>query len=198
MKSNKKPAIFIAVLLLISIITGYAQNVPGSGIYLNSHDYEKGKLSFAIQCNSHNKIKLHDFLASSYIDITIDGKSVHLNKDSIFGYSNCKNETFRFYKKHDEEFQILENKSIVLYLSYTRISSNNGKTSYLVPSYFFSKTTDSEIMPLTISNLIRTFSDNIKFRDMLDTEFSNGEALSSFSTINNMYKINYLLSQSNR
>jgi hypothetical protein len=198
MKSNKKTVIFIAALLLMSIVTVDAQNIPGSGIYLNTHDYETGKLSYVFQCNSQDKIKLNDFLSSSFINITIGGKTTQLSKDSIFGYRNCKNETYRFYKKHDEEFQIIENKGVIVYLSSTKIVSNNGKTSRVVPAYFFSKTADSEILPLTISNLKKAFPDNIKFHDMLDTEFGSGEALSAYSSINNMYKINYLLSQSNR
>jgi hypothetical protein len=198
MKLNRKTVISIAALFLISIVITHAQNSSINGIYLNSHDYEAGKLSLIFQCNSSDQIKLNDFLASPFVDVTIAGKSIQLNKDSIFGYRNCKNEAYRFYKKHDEEFQILENKGIVLYLSYTQVISNNGKTSHVIPSYFFSRTPDSEIMPLTISNLKRAFPDNIRFHDMLDTEFGSGEALSAYSSTNNMYKINYLLSQSNR
>jgi hypothetical protein len=193
MKSNKKPVILIAFLLLLNLVTVQAQNSAVSGIYLNVHDYETGKLFY-----TRGKIKLRDFLASSFVNVVIDGKPTKLNKNSIFGYRNSKNETYRFYKKHDEEFLILENKAVVLYSSYTRISSNNGKTNHLVQAYFFSKTTDSEILPLTISNLKKAFPDNIKFHDMLDTEFSSDEALSAFSEPNKMYTINYLLTKSDQ
>lgn len=196
MKSNKKTAILIALLLLIGL--AQAQNSHVSGIYLNSHDYETAKLSYVSQCNAGDKIRLHDIIASSFISIVIDGKTNRFSKDSIFGYQNCKNETYRFYQKHDEEFLILENKTVVLYRSYVQITSNNGKTNHIVPAYFFSKRADSEILPLTISNLKKAFPGNLKFHDMLDVEFGNGEALSAFSEPNKMYTINYLLTKSNQ
>ena len=193
MKSNKKTTILIALLLSIGLVDMQAQNSSVSGVYLNSHDYETGKLSYL-----KSKIRLHDFIASSFMNAVIDGKSTRINKDSIFGYRNCKNETYRFYQNHDEEFLILENKTIVLYLSYIRITSNNGKTNHLVPAYFFSKTADSEILPLSISNLKKAFPGNLRFHDMLDMEFGSGATLSEFSEPNKMYIINYLLTKSNQ
>lgn len=198
MKLSRKSIIIILILLTIGTAILHAQNSSTGGIYLNYRDYESGKLSYSFQCDSRDKIKMNDFLGSSFISIDTDGKTTILNKDSIFGYRNCKNETYRFYKKHDEEFLILENKALVLYLSYKRITSNNGKKISLVPAYFFSKTADSEILPLTILNLKKAFPENIKFHDLLDTEFAGGEALSAFSVTYKMYMINYLLSKSNQ
>jgi hypothetical protein len=197
MKLNKKTVSTIISLAFTGITAVNAQDNSICGIYLNSRDYNQGKISFAFNCNSSGKIKLNDFLSSKFVDVIIDGKRIQLNKDSIFGYCNCKNETYRFYKKHDEEFRILESKVIILYLSYIRVSSNNGKTNQVVPAYFFSKTDSSEILPLTIMNLKRVFPDNIKFHDMLDIEFGSGEPLSAYLASDKMYKVNELLNEPN-
>jgi len=199
----KRILFYIVIIFGISPIVLSAQNATTttgkatSGIYMNSHDFKEGKLSYSFDCISPGKIKLNDFLSCKYVDVTVDSKKTKLNKDSIFGYVNCKNETYRFYKKHDEEFRILESKGIVIYSSYINVSSNNGKIHHLTLQYFFSKTEDSEILPLTVLNLKKAFPDNIKFHDMLDLEFGNGEPLSIYSASANTYKINLLLNQSN-
>ena len=202
MKPNKKIVLLAIFLLPVIVTKTFAQDIPAnvsvSGIYLSSNDYSEGKLSFTFSCNTSGKIKLNDFLSSAYVDVITDGKKIKLNKDSIFGYKNCKNETYRFYKKHDEEFLILENKSIVLYVSYVRVSSNDGKINNLVRAYFFSKTESSEIIPLTIQNLKHAFPGNVKFHAMLDAEFGSEEALSTYSANDGMYKVNYLFNKANQ
>jgi len=189
----------------VSILTGLAiigtspvssQN-SGSGIYVNAGDYSKDNLSYSYDCKSNGKIKLHHFFSCKHVDVIVAGKKIRLNKDSIFGYHNCKNEDYRFYKTYDEEYRILENKGITIYISYVRISPYNSKGIQLAPAYFFSRTIDSEILPLTIQNLKKAFRDNMKFHDMLDVEFGGGEALSVYSVTDKMYKVNLLLTQSN-
>lgn len=166
------------------------------GIYMNSSDFRNSKISLAFNCKSSGKIKLHDFFAGKYVDVITNGTKTRLNKDSIYGYHTCKNEDYRFYKSHDEEFRILENKGIVIYKSFVNVSSPDKKFSHLALTYFFSKTTNSDILPLTILNLKRAYPDNIKFHDMLDREFAGGEPLSAYSSSDKMYKVNYLFSHS--
>lgn len=167
------------------------------GVYMTSGDYNKGTISLSFDCKSSGKIKLHHFFAGRHVDIIADGKKTKLNKDSIFGYHNCKNEDYRFYKTYDEEFLIRENKGIVIYSSYVRVPSSNMKENKVEMKYFFSKTINSEIMPLTILNLKRAFPDNSKFHDMLEMEFGGGESLVAYSVTDKMYKINVLFNQSN-
>jgi hypothetical protein len=163
---------------------------------MNSHDYSTGKLSLSFECKSSGKIKLHHAFAGKYTDVINGRTKTRLFKDSIFGYHNCKNEDYRFYKSHDEEFRILENKGILIYSSYIRASLPTGKKNDLTLTYFFSKTIDSEILPLTISNLKRAFPDNIKFHDLLDLEFGDGKPLSTYLPKDKIYEINYLLNKS--
>jgi len=99
-----------------------------------------------------------------------------LEKDSTFGYRDCKQNDYRFYREYDHEYQILETKSII-------------------SSYFFSTTLNSEILPLTVANLKRTFPGNLKFHDKLNTEFNGATDIAVYDNEHKMYKVNYLLSQ---
>lgn len=168
-----------------------------SGVYFNAKDYEKHSLSLSFACESSGKLKLHHLFSSKYADIIVGGKKTRLNKDSIFGYHNCKNEDYRFYKKYDEEFQILETNGIIIYLSYVVISPYNTKIPQIAPAYFFSKTIDSKILPLTLENLKSAYPDNVKFHDMLNVEFGDGEPLSAYSSLDKMYKVNIIFNKSN-
>ena len=189
----------LGAICMFNTLPLLSQNPAGSlcGVYLNSPDYTKGHLSYSFDCKSSGRIELHHLLAGKYADVIIDGKKTRLNKDSIFGYRNCKNEDYRFYKSYDEEFQILENKGIVIYQSYIRGSSYNSKNVLMVPSYFFSSTISSGILPLTLQNLKRVFAGNIKFQVMLDAEFVGGESVSDYSVNDKMYKVTLLFNKSN-
>lgn len=160
------------------------------GIYKSAEDYKNKNLSCEIEASSPGKIKLHHFFSGKYVDIIRGGEKYRFYKDSIFGYCNCKNEDFRFYKTYDEEYRILENKDIVIYLSYVIVSPYNAKHIQIAPAYFFSRTIDSKILPLTVLNLKKAYPENLKFHDMLDMEFGN-EGINAEDT----FKINQLLKQ---
>src|SRR5476651_269177 len=89
-----------------------------SGVYMNWQDYKNDKLSYILNCDSSSgKIKLNHFLSKSYIDVIQGEKKTRLCKDSIFGYRDCKQNDYRFFKNNDEEFLIKENKTMVIYVS---------------------------------------------------------------------------------
>ncbi len=200
MNSNKFKIIsfFILVLSTLNTLSSYAQGagLGISGIYMNSREYSAGKLSLSFSCNSSAKIKLHHTFAGKYAEVINGGMKTRLYKDSIFGYHNSDNEDYRFYKSYDEEFRILESKGIVIYSSYVRASSPTGKKNDLALTYYFSKTIDSEILPLTVWNLKRAFPGNIKLHELLDLEFGSGKPLSTYLAKDKIYLINYLLNKS--
>lgn len=166
------------------------------GVYYNYEDYKAGKVSLAGNCNSSDKIKLHHSFSCKYVDVVQDGKKYRFSKDSIFGYRDCKQNDYRFYKKRDKEYEIVENKSIVIYVADAAITSANGKAREFIKKYFFSTSITSPILPLTINNLKRAFPANIKFHNLLDMEFYSRTDVSVFDSTHKMYKVNFLLSQS--
>ena len=190
----KKLLLFLLILVMKFSFAQKQDSISYRGIYIDSLDFKAGKLSYSMNCDlSSGKIKLNHFLCKGYIDVVNGNKKVQLNKDSIFGYKDCKQKDFRFYKECDHEYQIEENKTMVIYIADVPVTPSNGKAIQLVPHYYFSVTLDSEIIPLTIKNLKKAFPDNRKFHDKLDTEISSEKDLVSYDEVHKMYKVNYLI-----
>src|SRR5437868_3647561 len=112
-----KTLYLIFFLLLFSTCVS-AQNKI-CGIYKSEQDYKNAALSYVINCDSAaGKIKLHHFLSKNYIDIIDHKGKTKLFKDSIFGYRDCKQNEYRFYKSYEKEYRIIENGPIVIYSAY--------------------------------------------------------------------------------
>ncbi len=174
-------------------------NLPAnqSGIYMNWENYLSGKLSYDKNCNcSVAKIRLNHFFSRNYIEVSIGKEKVRLKKDSIFGYRDCKNKSYRFFKSNDGEYLIAENKSIVIYTYEVSVVSSSEKTARLVPAYYFSTSLHSEIHPLTVMNLKKVFPDNLKLHDLLDLEFKGIKDISGYDSVHEMYTVNFLISRS--
>src|ERR1019366_8204998 len=125
-------------------------------------DYVAGKLSYQIECGKGpEKMKLNTLEAKSYIDIIQRDKKYRLSKDSIYGYRDCKGKDFRIVKDYCHTYQIVENKSIMIYT--TEVVEVKGKYCRIVPKFCFSKGPDGRVLPLTFDNLKSEFSGNRKF-----------------------------------
>ena len=190
-----KKLIITFVLLTTTAVELLAQK-PNGGIYKTYQDYQIGIPSIVCNCNT-DKIKLNHFFAKNYIDVINHGKKLRFNKNSLFGYRDCKQNDFRFFNERDKEYKIVENKSIVIYVADFAVISSSGKTRELIPKYFFSTSLTSAIQPLTVLNLKKAFPDNLKFHDLLDIAFGDGTSISVYDMENKMFKINFLLSKSN-
>lgn len=168
---------FILCLFLSSFI--FAQ----SGIYRTSQDYTSGEYD-------SGKIRLNDFISGKKIVFKKGGNKFIFYKDSIFGYRGVDDKNYRFYKSHKYEYQIVENKSIVIYrvLVYNgdRTKTSKGNGIDLIPIYFFSKNINSEIFPLNLLYLKQNFP---------NVDFDFNEDVVSYDESHNMFRINYLLSQ---
>jgi hypothetical protein len=96
----------------------------------------------------------------------------------------------RIYQK--QNYQILEFGKIILYQRNTYVS----RSMYTQPSYFFSLTIESEILPLTLFNLQQVFKNNVKIYQTLELRFAGREEdLILYDTIHKTYKVNYWLVQ---
>ncbi len=168
-----------------------------SGIYESPQNYKKGKLSLGFSCDSSaGKIKLHHFISGKYVDVIRNGKKYRLSKDSIFGYRDCKGNNYRFFKNYSHEYQIVEEKGLVIYAALLPDPNYTGKGMKLAPAYFFSKTLTSEVLPLKVSYLKRVFREDTRFCNILDIAINSKEDVSAYDDIHKMFKINYLLTQS--
>src|ERR1035437_7181868 len=177
-----KTIVFVFLILFVKF--SFAQKsdtIAYSGIYMNYQDYKSNKLSYEVSCDSSSgKIRLNHFLSKNYIDVFKKEKKIQLYKDSIFGYRDCKLKDYRFFIERDKEYQIVENKTIVIYVADVAVTSANGKAREFVENYFFSTSLNSTILPLTVTSLKKTFPDNLKFQNKLDLELSSAKDVYSF------------------
>src|ERR1035438_3752385 len=112
----------IAFLFFIFLVQfSFAQKsdtIAYSGIFINYQDYKGNKLSYEVNCGSSSgKIKLNHFLSKNYIDVFKKWKKIQLYKDSIFGFRDCHQNDYKLFTERDKEYQILENKPIIIYVA---------------------------------------------------------------------------------
>lgn len=179
-------------MLVLMTASVFAQSKPVtcSGIYKTSKDFMEHRPEPV------RKIHLNHFLSKNYIEVTDNGKRIRYYKDSIFGYKDCDNKNFRFYKNNEDEYQVLENKGIVIYAIYVPTHTSKGISVPFIPTYYFSKVISSPIVSLTMQNLKLAYADNTRFISMLDAAIADNASLAAYDNKNNMYIINFLFSQS--
>ena len=175
----------LPVLFLFSGFHGYAQE----GIFLSAMDYQNNRII------SVQKMNLNHLLSGKYVEVVRNGKELRYSKDSIFGYRDEHGKNYRFYRKYDDEYQIEEQKSMVIYILFIPRQTSKGLAEPMEPTYFFSKTLDDEIKPLSMENLINTWPDNHNFHHLLGEEFEEGASLSLYDSEHKMFRINYLLKE---
>src|ERR1017187_8750686 len=193
-KSNIKIIRLVIIVLIIGTAVVYftkkADASPQKGIFMTWQDYKQNEIKPA------EKINLNHLSSSRYVDIIEEGKKYRYCKDSIFGYRDADGKDYRFFKIYNDEYQILENLDMVIYVIYNPTHTSKGISQPLTPDYYFSKALNSDVLPLTILNFKSVYPDNLKFHDLLDREFGNGLPLSFYDNANKMFRVNYILKQS--
>lgn len=164
-----------------------------SGIYITPHDYDSGTISYTNTVNLKYKLKPNNWFKPNMIKVIIGDSIYKFCKDSIFGYRDDENITYRFYKK--KEFKILNPREPIILYSIDKLL--NGKEYQRVTEYFFSTDSGSPILPLTKMNLKRAYPTQCGFHELIDMYFNNDSELMSYDSYYNVYKINriYQLNQ---
>lgn len=182
------------VLLYMSASSAYsakkANSIACPGIFITWQDYKTRNI-IAVE-----EIKLNHLFSGHYIEVVKNGKDIRYNKDSIFGYEDEKGRDYRFYKIYNDEYQILENLDMVIYVTYSPTHAPKGVSQPMMPYFYFSKSVNTEIIPLTLPNLINAFPENHNFHHELEDEFKKGRPLSTYDEANKMFRVNYLLNLS--
>lgn len=174
----------------------FQEPVAASGIYRTAADYQNDNLSLSVDCrSSRHKIKLHNFLNKPYVDVLHEGKKYRFQKAELFGFRTCDGKRYRFYQ--NEEYQILETKTLTIYQHVVSEPGLSGKGIQTVRRYFFSVGDTSVILPLTKRNLKEALPEQHAFHDVLDSQFSTDD-ISAYDDFHKMFRVNHLLQQRNR
>ena len=189
MKTKMK--ILLTALLVLSM-NSYAKSQ--GGIYKTLSDFRDNKLSYETGCNKNGKIHLHDFFWNmATIQVVDEGKKYTLKKDELYGYRDCNDDVYRFYK--NMEYRIAEAGNVYIYVQKENTAQN--KNNKVVNVYYFSTKADGEILPLTLSNLKKAYKDNDSFSDLLD-KFFNANDVCEYDEVHNTFKVNYVFSKTKK
>ena len=165
-----------------------AQN-NSSGVYLSQDDFENNKLSYASNTAPEtNKIRFNEFFDKPFITVNQEGKKEQIFKDEVFAYKNKGNivrtSNFTSYNFAGKG---------VIWIYYKDLNVSKGKGIRRERKYFYSTSGNSEIIPLTIFNLKKSFPHNHLFHDFLNAQFRYDNELSAYDGFERKYKINHIL-----
>jgi hypothetical protein len=174
------------ILILISYYACTLCGQPVAGIYKTSGDFLQGTL-FSSDKNSH--ARLHKVIRKNYIDLVHHDSSYRFLKSELYGYCDKEGNAYRFY--NDTIYPIMNpGEKILIY----KINNGTGlKNSPVTESWFFSKDAGSDILPLTMANLLISFRENKPFTGLLEVYCRNETNLTDYDQTHGIYKLNRLL-----
>ena len=193
MKKHMLQMMLIAVLAFGSADQLKAQ-AQAKGLYLTYSDYLFHKLSYVEDpSNSNgNKIALHEFFGSDKVTVTGDGKKLSFDKNQIFGYHDADGNDYRF---HDSKaYQIIDTNGFFIYSHDSLVQGGKGPKP--TPGYYFSKKSNSSLLPLTFQNVVSAFPENPKLRYMAEVASLYYVKANAYDSNLNEYKIKELYTQS--
>lgn len=182
--------LFVIAGSLLSTSTLIAQQ-DSSGIYKTADDFQKRKLSFAINYKTE-KHKINDnlLLNNSDIKVTHNGEKHTLSKSETYGFRSTKGEEFRFVD--NKNYRVLNPGKTLLIYVYDHPSHSPKEAQKYLPVYFFSKDAASDPQLLTKANIKAAYPNNHKFHDDLDSFFKSDVELSAYDQFHKMYKLNWI------
>ncbi len=184
----------VVFVLGITMNTNAQDNNNGlknqSGVYKTFADFQTKKLDLAVDVTKEkHKIRVHDFINKTEIDVIHDNKKYTFKKKDIYGIRDVKGNDYRFY--NDLEYQIVQVDTIYIYTKSKDINSSNGKNRQIkhLTEYFLSKTGDSDILILNAENLKKAFPENHKMHDALDMMFKEDNDLTEYDKFHKSFKV---------
>lgn len=160
-----------------------------SGIFQTAEDFTTGKMEYAIQCDSQShKIKTDPLFKRSKVIVKHEGKTYKLDKSSVYAVRYCSGIVERLY--HRKVYQMVNPEETILI--YKVNIPSMGKNQPAQTRWYFSKDAASQVLPLTINNLVQAFPDNHSFHDAVMAEFKTDADLPRYDDVHKMMRINRL------
>lgn len=188
----------LIILLNFPLNSIHAQGIDSfavrSGIYMTYSDYLAKKLNLEVNFTKEkNKMRTHDFTKKTHFEVIHKGKKYSFQKNEIYGIRDSKGEDFRFF--NNRKYQIADTGVVYIYKCIETILGNGKPWTKYVTNYYFSVKGNEEIIPLTLTNLKRIYSENYKLLNLIDEQFKSDTSLTAFDEIHKTFRINYLLSE---
>ena len=180
----------MVIILTFGITLKSNAQQQSSGLYLTFNDYQNHKLSYGSIAKG-DKIAIHDLLEGNTITVISNGNKQTFPKKEIFGFRK-NNQDYRF--QDNKVYQIIDTKGFYLYRHDKLTQQNKGLKP--VSTVYFSTKADNGIAMLTQENIDKAFAANYKFRNSVQAEFKNDDALNEYDTALQEYKIKELYLES--
>ncbi|MCI5091143.1 MULTISPECIES: hypothetical protein [Saprospirales] len=176
-------------VLVISSLSGFSQT---TGIYLTFEDFSNEFISHEFSCNEKgSRISLGN-LKRDWIKVKSPKGKFRYKKSETYGYLDCNGQQFRFFE--NQLYQISEVGHLIVYqLGDSDTSLGEELNSFA--TFHFSLNLSGPILPLNLDNLKQAYPENHQFHDLLDANFSGGQAIFSFDEFHNTYKVNRILGE---
>ncbi len=181
---------FLIFSIVLSLANCFKAQVLSVGIYVTATDFINKQTKFTPQNHKRYKVKQHYLFNSHLIKVKNDTSIIVLNTDTLYGYCNPKNQCFRFYKQ--KTYTILNPYETELLL-YSFSSLGGYKHSQVSTNYYFSTSTSTQLIALTVSNLKIAYSTNFKFCNLLSGYVNTTDDLLNFNTDTKRYLLNTLI-----
>ncbi|MHB8208766.1 hypothetical protein [Mucilaginibacter sp.] len=185
----------LKVMIAICFIAVFTQKTIAqstvSGLYLTAEDYHNQKLSFKTTDGDGNSIRFNEFLGSDRVVVVYNGKKQTFYKSAVYGYRS-NNSDYRYF--NNIPYKVIDDRDFYLYSSPKMVQQ--GKWSKPVDSYYFSSTAIADIKSLSIKNLQSAYTNNPRFRYLIESHFETDNALTAYDSAVNEYKVKYLYEHS--
>lgn len=173
----------LTIALAVALIISYTANSQ-AGVYKSATDFVTGNLEHSKPEYGKHKIRT-DIPFNKYVVKVVDGEESHKYfKWDLYGFKNRRNEAFRFY--NEKSYRIVDTASFLIYAREENVVRGKEKTRET--RYYFSKSAESRLIPLTIRNLKYAFP-NREFHDLLDLQFRSNTELMKYDHYYGQYKL---------
>jgi len=163
---------------------------------MTAADFTDRKLSFKAICgNKQNNIRLNGLFNKSYITIFQNSGHVRVSKKSIYGYTTCNGNIYRFLDKKPL-LLLNENDDIQIYKWILPQRPPYGSTN--ATNYYFSKGKEGDIQKLTFKNLKNAFVENPAFIQLVEKYFKFNTDLAEYDESNRSYRLTMLFKQTRK
>ncbi len=178
---------------MITTAAGQTTASLSSGLYKSAETFRTNQVMLAVDCQTEkHRIRLHEFIGKPFVTVIHGGKSYQYAKDSLFGYRDCEDQSYRFVANNQHYPIMNPTEPLLIYkIVQPPIAKAPGYTKL-----FFSRDASAPVEVLTLANLKNAFPQNHAFHDRLDAQFGNGSDLTAYDAMHRMTKINWLLQES--
>ncbi|HSQ02933.1 MAG TPA: hypothetical protein VLN59_02785 [Burkholderiales bacterium] len=161
---------------------------------MTSVDYELGRLTDAITCQSESRPVNRDTFMRTAVVVMPGGRQVRpYLKGTIFGFRACDGSEVRFVR--GANLRVVRALPMYLYEHEYRISMGN-RGSRLVTEHAFSTAAADSVRSLTMNALKQAYPENHRFHDLLDLAFRGDDELIRYDEFHHEYRVARLLRRS--